>query len=250
MHASTEAGTFSGVRREAGDGLDSAASEVLFLSEGRSRYSDAVNANPVFQRWGLLRGTPRMRGHSGKPDLENPANLMLRLRDHYGNATRADVMTYLITADGGSSNAIASRLKYNQKGVYDALEQMYGSGFVHKYGGVNSAHYWLDRADLAPGLGLEGEPPAFFVWSDIYYSFFLAVSDYLENRKAYESDFLSIERMRDLTVKVVPLLRNAGQALSRLSVPDVKRQSGTEHKNNLVDYLIRVLDVLRESTLG
>jgi len=48
----------------------------------------------------------------------------------------------------------------------------------------------------------------------------------------------------------VPLLRNAGQALSRLSVPDVKRHSGSKHKDNLVDYLIRVLHVPRQSTPG
>ncbi len=242
---------FQGVRDEAGDSLESGRSEpgeALFLSENIRDYEKKRSADPVFESWSLLRGTPRMRGHSGAPDLDNPANLMLRLRHYYGTATRADVMTYLLTAGSGSSNSIASKLKYNQKGVYDALEEMYRSGAVNKYGGVKSANYWVNPDEAARTFGLKGTLPAFCVWPDIYYAYFLVISDFSAHRDEYDDDFLSAERMRDLTLEVVPLLRNAYEALAQLTVPDVKRQVGNEHKNNLIQYLKKVIGELREVT--
>ncbi len=248
---------FCGVRREARESLEQAGgrddlkpdkTEELFWLEKGLYSNKKKSSDPVFQNWGLLRGTPRIRGHSGRPDLENPANIMIRLRGYYGTGTRADVMTYLLTTGGGSSNEIASKLKYNQKGVYDALEEMSETGLVHKYGGVKRSHYWVDRPEMARALGLEEELPAFFVWSDIYDALYLVVSDYTQHEDDYADEFLSAERMLNLTVKVVPLLRNAGEALSQLPVPNIKKQSGSQHKEKLIAYLRHVASVLSELT--
>jgi len=241
---------FPGVREDARDGLDFVREEELFWSEGGRYATRKAKVNPVFQRWGLLRGAPRIRGHSGKPDLGNPANLMVRLRNYYGTGTRADVMTFLVTTKGGNSNEIASRLKYNQKGVYDVLEEMSESGMIHKYGGARSTHYWVEQSEMARSLGLEEKLPAFLVWGDIYCAFFLVVSDYAEHEDEYEDDFLSAERIRNLTIEIVPLLRNAGVPLSQIPTPDVEKQSGDEHKDRLIEYLRKVLRVLSELTLA
>lgn len=250
---------FYGVRREARDSLEKDrgkdvlkpdTKEELFWLERGSYSNKKKTSDPVFRSWGLLRGTPRIRGHSGRPDQENPANIMIRLRGYYGTGTRADVMTYLLTAGGGSSNEIASKLKYNQKGVYDALEEMSETGLVYKYGGVKRAHYWVDRPEMTRSLGLEEELPAFFVWGDIYDALYLVVSDYAQHEDDYADEFLSAERMLNLTVKVVPLLRNAGGALSQLPVPNTKRQSGSQHMDKLIEYLQEVVGVLGELTFG
>jgi hypothetical protein len=249
---------FSGVRKEARDSLEQArgkgawkqdTKEELFYLE-RGSYSNKKSSDPVFRSWGLLRGTPRIRGHSGRPDLENPANIMIRLRGYYGTGTRADVMTYLITAGGGSSNEIASRLKYNQKGVYNALEAMSETGLVHKYGGAKRAHYWVDAPEMARTLSLEDELPMFFVWGDIFDALYSVVTDCEQHQDDYSDEYLSAERMMNLTVEVVPLLRNAGEALSHLPVPNIKKQSGSQHKEKLIDYLRNVAGVLSGFTSG
>jgi hypothetical protein len=197
-----------------------------------------------------MRGEPRIRGHSKRPDLGNPANLMLRLRDYYGAGGRADVMTFLLTNEGGSSNGIAEKIKYQQGMIYKVLEDLVGAGIAYKKGGRGHAYYWIDQARVADSLGLEKERPAFFVWGDIFCAFNLILSDWREHAAKYSNEFLSAERMRDLALEAVPVLRKAGEPLSRIPFPDPGNLEGVEHTEALVGFLGRVSDVLMRYTTG
>jgi len=244
-----EKNLFPGVRKEALKVLDEVEKEELFWRE-KGRYGQSgKQPDEVFLRWKLLRGSPRIRRHSGTPDPKNPANLMLRLRDYYGAGARADVMTYLLTEKGGSSHGIAAKIKYQQGRVYDVLEDLVGAGIAHKQGGRGNAYYWIDRERFAASLRLGRKRPVFFVWGDVFCAFYLLVSDWRGHQVEYQSDFLSAERMRDLSVKIVPLLRKAGEPLSEVPIPDIKRQKGQEHKEALLSYLDQVTDVLSSFTI-
>ncbi len=239
---------FPGVREEARHILDQVAREELFHREAgrfkRSRTGKACKPDPVFLRWKLLRGSPRVRHHSGSPDLANPANLMLRLRDYYGAEARADVMTYLLTEPGGSSCGIAARIKYQQGRVYDVLESLVNAGIASKRGGRGGAYYWIDQRKVGASLGLAGRRPAFVAWGDVFCGFYSVLEDLRTHPQDYADEFLAVERMRELTAKVVPMLRNAGEALSRLPAPDVRRQAGPEHARALRSFLLQDCRVL------
>lgn len=181
--------------------------------------------------------------------MKNPANLMLRLRDYYGAEARADVMTYLLTEKGGSSYGIAAKIKYQQGRVYDVLEGLVSAGIANKQGGRGQATYWIDRENVASSLGLGRKRPVFFVWGDVFNAFHLLFSDWYWHRAAYENDFLAAERMRDLTVRVVPMLRKAGEPLSQMPGPDIRRQKGSEHKEALILFMDQCLNVLQRFTL-
>ena len=240
---------FPGVRKVALKTLSEVETEELFWRE-KGRYSEGRNQpDEVFLRWKLLRGSPRIRYHSGTPDPKNPANLMLRLRDYYGAGARADVMTYLLTEKGGSSSGIAAKIKYQQGRVYDVLEDLVAAGMAQKEGGRGHAYYWIDRDSIAASLGLGRKRPVFFVWGDVFCAFYLLASDWRRHQVEYQSDFLSAERMRDLTVQIVPMLRKAGEPISRVPVPDIKRQKGEEHKEALLTFLNQSQDVLRRFTI-
>ncbi|MBN2025316.1 MAG: hypothetical protein JW854_00940 [Actinobacteria bacterium] len=246
----TDRDLFPGVIKEARKGLGGMEAEELFRRE-KGRYAQGhKQPDEIFLRWKLLRGNPRVRRHSGRPDTGNPANLMLRLRDYYGAGARADVMTYLLTNEGGSSHGIAVKIKYRQGSVYGVLEDLVGAGIAYKRGGRGYAYYWIEREKMAASLGLSGKPPVFFVWGDIFRAFDMVVSDWWENREAYKNEFLSAERMRDLTAEIIPRLRNAGEPLSRLPAPDARMLKGAEHVEALMAFLDRVLDVLRSYTAG
>jgi hypothetical protein len=236
---------FPGVRREARMVLDEVETEELFWRE-KGRYAQGRKPpDEVFLRWKLLRGSPRIRHHSGKPDLKNPANMMLRLRDYYGAGARADVMTYLLTEKGGSSYGIAAKIKYQQGRVYDVLEDLVGAGIAQKQGGPGHAYYWIDQVSMAASLGLGRKLPVFFIWGDIFCAFNMVISDWRKHQAEYMDEFLSAERMRDLTAKVVPMLRKAGEPLSRMPAPDLRKQKGIEHKEALVVFMNRAKDILR-----
>lgn len=241
---------FPGVIKEAGKGLGGMEVEELFRRE-RGRYAQGhKQADEIFLGWKLLRGSPRIRRHSGRPDLGNPANLMLRLRDYYGAGARADVMTYLLTNEGGSSHGIAAKTKYRQGSVYGVLEDLVGADIAHKRGGRGNAYYWIEREKIAVSLGLSGNLPVFFVWGDVFRAFDMVISDWWENRDAYTNEFLSAERMRDLRGEIVPMLRNAGEPLSRLHTPDARTLKGVEHVEALMAFLDGVANALRLYTVA
>ncbi len=235
---------FPGVIEEMRREMDGAEEEELFRREKGRFARGRQRPDEIFVRWKLLRGSPRVRQHSGRPDPANPANLMLRLRDYYGSGARADVMTYLLAEGGGSSNGIAAKIKYQQGRVYRVLEDLVGAGIARKRGGRGNAYYWIDRESLAASLGLGGSPPAFFAWGDVFRAFDMVVSDWWENREAYENGFLSAERMRDLMAQVVPMLTNAATQLARLPVLDAGRLRGTEYAEALRDFLDTVANIL------
>ncbi|MEW6554828.1 MAG: hypothetical protein AB1384_11145 [Actinomycetota bacterium] len=234
-----------GVRKEASDSLDGVGTEELFQHE-KGRYDrQGKEPDEVFLKWKLLRGTPRIRNHSQKPDLGNPANLMLRLRDYYGAGARADVMTYLLTNRGGSSNGIALSTSYQQRRVYGVLEDLVGAGVAHKRGGHGNAYYWIDQERIAASLGLDKERPAFFVWGDIFFALDKVVSDRRRQQEVYANEFLTAERMRDLAVEVVPLLRKAGEPLSHIPFPNPGNLKGSQHEEAFIVFLDSVVDVLK-----
>jgi hypothetical protein len=241
---------FPGVRQEARRALQGAEAEELFRRE-KGRYGGGRRQpDEIFLEWKLMRGSPRIRRHSGRPDLDNPANLMLRLRDYYGAGARADVMTYMLTSEGGSSHGIAAKIKYRQGSVYGVLEDLVSAGIAHKRGGRGHAYYWIDREGVAASLGLGKKLPAYFVWGDVFRAFDMVISDRWTQQETYENDFLAAERMRDLAVEAVPMIRGAGAPLARTPFPDPARLKGAEHAEALVSFMDNVADVLRSHTTG
>lgn len=241
---------FPGVIKEAGKGLGGMEVEELFRRE-KGRYTQGrKQPDEIFLKWKLLRGSPRIRRHSDRPDLGNPANLMLRLRDYYGAGARADVMTYMLTNEGGSSHGIAIKIKYRQGSVYGVLEDLVGAGIAYKKGGRGNAYYWIEQEKIAASLGLAGKRPVFVVWGDVFRAFDMVISDWWDHQEDYTNEFLSAERMRDLMVRIVPLLRNAGEPLARLPAPDARKLKGAEHVETLMDFLDRVAGILRKHTIA
>lgn len=217
---------------------------VPFWLHDKQADPQTVGADETFLRWGFVRGTPRIRKHSGRPDLENPVNLMLRLRENYGKGARADCVTYLLTDKQGSSNAIASKIKYKQPSVYRALEQLVSAGVVGKYGQAGWGDYWIDAPEIATVLGLKGKRPIFLVWPDIFRAFYLVMRDFVENGSIDGRSLRGIERARELTVSVVPLLRNAGEPLARMWVPDIRKSGGERNVDELREFLLTTLKIV------
>lgn len=58
------------------------------------------------------------------------------------------------------------------------------------------------------------------------------------------------ERMRDLARRVVPLLRGAGEPLSRLPAADPRRLKGGEHRHALISFLESAMHISRRYAPG
>ncbi|MBN1288997.1 MAG: hypothetical protein JXA49_05095 [Actinobacteria bacterium] len=219
---------------------------VSFWLPDKGISRDVEEADEIFLRHGFVRGKPRMRGNSGKPELGNQANMMFRFRQEYGKGARADCMTYLMTGGRGSSNAIASRTKYRQSSTYIALEQLVNAGVVRKYGQSGWNDYWIEGASdkAAKIFSSSSSLPVFFVWSDIFKALFLAAIDFAENGDMDGRSLRGIERARGLMAATVPLLRNAGAPLAAQAVPSLKESAGEQAIVELRRFLESTISVL------
>jgi hypothetical protein len=233
-----------GVKEEAGKSLSGNEREELFWIQKGMFSNREEKADPLFLNWGFLRGKPRIREHSGRPDLDNPANVMIRVRKQYGAGAKADAVTFLLTNKGGSSRGIAGKIKYNQSSVYRALENLVDAGVVRKYDQAGWGFYWIDRQEVARTLDLGNRRPVFFVWADIFRAFYMVMSDFVINGSTDGGSLMDIERARDLTVRIAPFLRNAGEPLTRVDIPDIKKRGGTQSIEDLRDFLSKVVNTI------
>lgn len=233
-----------GVKEEAGKSLSGNEREELFWIQKGMFSNREEKADPLFLNWGFLRGKPRIREHSGRPDLDNPANVMIRTRKQYGIGAKADAITFLLTDKGGSSRGIAGKIKYNQSSVYRALENLVDAGVVRKYDQAGWGYYWIDRQEIAKTLDLRNSRPVFFVWADIFRAFYMVMRDFVINGSTDGGSLMDIERARDLTVQIAPLLRNAGEPLTRIDIPDIRKRGGTQNIEDLRDFLSRVTSTI------
>lgn len=217
---------FPGVIAESRQALGRVREEALFfkgarLFEGTSRIHD-----PVFAGWKLLRGKPRVRRHSGVPDAANDANLMVRLRKYYGTGAKGDVVTYLLTAGAGNGRRISRRLFYNQGSVYPVLEDLVDAGVVLKQGGRGSARYWIkDPETIAKSLGMKGKRPVFFVWGEAYGALYQVAEELRAQADSPAGTFIEKERSREMILKIVPELRDSGEPLEGLAMPDISAEN-------------------------
>lgn len=235
---------FPGVQSEARAALDKAEVESLFWKEASLYRTGSRMSEPLFAEWKLLRGEPRIRMHSGVPDMRNPGNLMTRLRKYYGTGTKADVMTYLLTGKGGSSKEIAYKVKYNQKSVYEVLEDLVAARMAQKRGGRGNAYYWVDAQAIARSIDLKGKRPVFFVWGDLFQALDLVVEDLRAHKREYASRFFAAERSRKLAVEVAPIISKAGEPLVKISPPDIGTSEGAENTKELFRFMSATLDIL------
>lgn len=226
---------FPGVIEESRQVLGNVRKEALFFKEARLFEAISRTRDPVFADWMLLRGKPRIRQHSGAPDTTNVANLMVRLRKYYGTGAKGDVMTYLLTAGAGNGRRISRRLFYNQGSVYPALEDLVDADVVQKQGGRGSANYWIkDPEAIARSLDIKGKRPVFFVWGEAFRVLYRVADELHAQGDSLAVTFLEKERSREMIVEVVPDLRDSGEPLAKLVMPDINAQ-------NLPDALEQVI---------
>lgn len=237
-------GLFPGVQSEARAALDKTEVEPLFWKEASLYRTGSRKREPVFAEWKLLRAEPRIRMHSKAPDMRNPGNLMTRLRKYYGTGAKADVITYLLTGKGGSSKEIAHKVEYNQKSVYEVLEDLVAARMAQKRGGRGNAYYWVDAQAIARSIGLKGKRPVFFVWGDLFQALDLVAEDLRTHKREYASRFFAAERSRKLAVEIAPIISKSGEPLEKISLPDIRASEGAEHTEELFRFISTTLDIL------
>lgn len=232
---------FPGVISDCRAVLDEVPLEPLFWSEARLFQSPRRERHKRFLEWKLMRGTPRLREHSGAPDLTNPANLMTKLRRQYGTGAKSDTLAYLLTAGRSNGNRIARKIHYNQSSVCIALNELEAADMVEWGGTEGNKRYWVEEQNLAGFLKLRSLP-VFIDWGTVLAEM-NAVADRLrKNEKSHGGGFLEKEWCRDTLVRMVPTIRAAGEPLAQTPMPDIRDVDHLqENLRRFIEHVLRVL---------
>lgn len=124
----------------------SVASQSLFqLGYRPLPVGDVVD--PIFGLYGLRRDVKGEHRLVTPGLTSNPAALALRLRALAGIDIRADVMTFLLTHDGGHARELARRLACSPMRVHAVLRDLAESGKVMAHEKGQTRVYWVNRSE-------------------------------------------------------------------------------------------------------
>ncbi|MEI6786919.1 MAG: hypothetical protein WCL49_00410 [bacterium] len=119
--------------------------EALFGAQSGVSAGTTEPPETHFTQYGLLRGPIRSRGMTKAVNMKDPLNIMFKSRAVFGIGIRADVMTYLVTTDGGYARRIAEILGYNHMRVTEVLAGMAEAGMVTVHAAGRTKHYRAER---------------------------------------------------------------------------------------------------------
>jgi hypothetical protein len=119
--------------------------EALFTMWPKGALAVFDQPEPHFDQYGLLRGPIRTRGMTKAVNMKDPLNVMFKSRAAFGIGVRADVMSYLVTTDGGYARRIAEILGYNHMRVTEVLAGMAEAGMATVHSAGRTKHYRADR---------------------------------------------------------------------------------------------------------
>ncbi len=89
-----------------------------------------IEREPIFEKFGWLRGPVRHRSLSTAPRTDQPTTFLLKLRSLFGRQSRAEVMAWLLAHEAGHPAEIARQTGYFRRSVQEVLNEMECSGHI------------------------------------------------------------------------------------------------------------------------
>ena len=139
-------------------------SENLFLNKIGEEARHYGKTDPVFEKYGFLRGPYRLRAHTQSIQIMKHTGLVFRLRSLLGINARVEILLYLLFHKTGHPRKIAREIYYFQKTVQDALVEMGGSEIIQVRSQGREKHYRLAQDDWYRLLKIQEPYPQWINW--------------------------------------------------------------------------------------
>ena len=201
--------------------------EPFFIGRDGQRISFFKDADPTFEKHGLLRGKIEFRRMSRMPNPHNRENLIFTLRALLGVNARAEITAWLLTHDSGHPAAIARATGYFSKSIQQILNEMAESGQVTATRISREKHFSIPRRSEWQALVFpkSGENAAFPQWVD-WMPLFSAITRFAEvlgkpGLDGKSESFQAIH-LREALEAATPALAQAGRLHTMHATPDLR----------------------------
>ena len=125
--------------------------------------------DPVFQRYGLIRGEINLRAHTKPVRGNSSPGFLFKLRSILGVNARCEILLFLLThEDGAHPSWVAKETYYSQKAVQDLLVDMTYSGLIQTYRIGRQKRYMLKPKEWFNFLKLSNDSLLWISWPSIF----------------------------------------------------------------------------------
>jgi len=200
--------------------------------------------DPVFLRWGFRRNEVNLRKRIQKIDFEKPCNLLLKLRSFFGVNARADIYAFLLFSEGDNSLQISQKVHFNQRNVYQVLNDLHKSGLVEKKSIGKRSLYTIDHSSWINFFRIEVQL-SYIIWSKVFSALSYLYEKMIYQPERFEDSYLASSEFREISEKFIPEIETSGL---RVQSGHLEKLTGESYTPQFIDYVRNILHQLMDST--
>ncbi len=222
--------------------------QKYFLTKDFNSLPVIGKPDKIFQKWGLLRSEVNLPKTNHVLDFERPSNILFKLRSFFGVNARADICAFLLLCKEDNSLQISKKVNFNQRNVYQVLNQLYASGLLEKkYAGQRSL-YTFNKERWTTFLKFDGSI-SYVVWSKIFSPLSYLFKQLLNYPELFKDAYLTSSKLREISEVFVPEIEASCLLTSTMSSKNKIGESFTLHFENYVREILNQLLLSHKSSL-
>ena len=212
----------------------------LFMAKNLVPVPIVGESDPVFLRWGFRRSEVNLRKRIQKIDFEKPCNLLLKMRSFFGVNARADILVFLMFSEGDNSLQISQKIHFNQRNVYQVLNDLHRSGLVDKRNIGKRSLYTIDRSNWSSFFKIDADL-SYITWPKVFSALSHLYKKMFYQSEKFEDTYLASSEFRNISEKFLPEIEASGV---KVQSKHLERLTGELYTAQFIDYVKKILQQL------
>jgi len=212
----------------------------LFIAKNLVPVPIVGESDPIFLRWGFKRNEVNLRKRIQKIDFEKPCNLLLKMRSFFGVSARADIYVFLMFSEGDNSLQISQKIHFNQRNVYQVLNDLHKSGLVEKKNIGKRSLYTIDHSNWLSFFKIDTNL-SYIIWPKVFSALSHIYKKMFYQPEKFEDAYLASSEFRNISEKFLPEIEASGV---KVQSNHLERLTGELYTAQFIDYVKKILHQL------
>jgi DNA-binding transcriptional regulator GbsR (MarR family) len=216
----------------------------LFMNKDSIPIPIVGKPDEIFLKWDLRRNEVNLRHIIREMDMENPCNLLFKMRSFFGVNARADICAFLLFSDGDNSLQISKKVHLNQRNIYQVLNEMCQSGLVEKKHSGKRNLYTLDHSNWSDFFKID-KSISYIIWAKAFSALNNLFEQMIQQPEKFEDSYLASSNLREISEKFIPEIQFSGL---KVQSKHLERVTGELFTPQFIDYVEKILHQLMGKT--